>query len=91
MRIGIWVLLALFGGYVALKYYNVKVEVGRSVRNQYIAPAGVNYYCCQPVVQRPQQIWAFNQQNCCSTNPIGYAPAFGPQENQPQSIASLCI
>lgn len=86
-----WVLLALFGGYVAFKYYSVKVEVARRVESRQVAPPGVNYYTCTPVTSRPQQVWAFGYCNPCSTLNADFAPAFGSQENQPIGIARLEI
>lgn len=87
----VWMLLLLFGGYVAVKYYSVKVEVVRRTQNKWIAPPGVNYYCNAPVTHRPQQVQAYEATNNCATLPAGTAPAFGPQENQPVPIASLEI
>jgi hypothetical protein len=86
-----YILLVLFGGYVALKYYAITLTVEKKRKNRLVAPPGVNYYCCTPVTSRPQQVWAFNQDNCCQTVEPGFAPAFGPNENQPQQIIHLEI
>jgi hypothetical protein len=90
MGIG-YLLLVLFGGYVALKYYSVKLTVEKKNRNRMIAPPGVNVYCDSPAPSRPQQIWAFDPCNCCSTVEPGFAASVGPQENQPQEIIRLEI
>jgi hypothetical protein len=90
MGIG-YLLLVLFGGYVALKYYALSVTVEKKKANQQIAPPGVNYYCDSPVSSRPQQVWAFGQSNCCSTTEPGFAASIGPNENQPCEIVNLEI
>jgi hypothetical protein len=86
-----WILLAAFGAYVAFRYYSVKVEVAKKTCNLITAPAGVNFYCNQPVTSRFQQTQAYEMCNPCMTTYGGFAAAFGPNENQPTQIASLEI
>lgn len=86
-----WVLLAGFGLYAALKYYQFSVKVQKRTQNAVVAPAGVNYYCNQPVTQRFAQTQAYQSYNCDAVTVPGFAAAFGPNENQPGNVASLCI
>jgi hypothetical protein len=90
MGIG-YLLLVLFGGYVALKYYSVKLTVEKKNANRLIAPPGVNFYCDAPATSREAQVLAFQPCNCCSTVEPGFAASVGPTENQPQQIVSLEI
>jgi hypothetical protein len=86
-----FILLAGFGLYVALRYYNVQVAVSKKQTNAVVAPAGVNFYCNQPVTQRFQQTQAYACCNGCQATVGGFAAAFGPNENQPTRIATLEI
>lgn len=86
-----WLILIAFGGYVVSKYYTVQIEVESRAQNQRGAPPGINYYCNAPVTQRPQQVWAFEQVNPCTTQNGETAPAFGPNENQAVPVTTLEI
>jgi hypothetical protein len=86
-----WILLAVFGAYVAIKYYSVNVQVERKTANTVVAPAGVNFYCSQPVTSRFQQTQAYEMCNVCQTTEPGFSAAFGPNENQPANVFNLEI
>jgi hypothetical protein len=86
-----YVLLLIFGAYIALRYYSLQIGISKRQQNNSIAPPGVNFYCSRPVTQRPQQIWAFSTNNCCQTTQCGYSPAFGPIENQNRPLINLEI
>lgn len=86
-----YILLLLFGGYVALKYYALTVTVQKKKQNQLIAPPGVNYYCTIAAPSRDCQVMAFGQGNFCQTTQPGFAASLGPNENQPETIARLEI
>lgn len=90
MRIGYMLLLG-FLAYVAWKYYNAQIIISKRVRNVQGAPPGVNRYCETASPSRPQQVWAFQRNNSCSSTQLGYSPAFGPRENNPDSVFSLEI
>jgi hypothetical protein len=85
MAIG-YILLLVFGGYVALKYFSVQISIGNKTRNSTIARPGVNYYCAAPQPNRAAQVLAYNEQNQCQTTEPGFAPSLGPTENQPNSV-----
>jgi hypothetical protein len=91
MKAFMWLLLAAFAAYAAYKYYNVSVQVERKVANTVVAPAGVNFYCDQPVTSRFQQTQAYESVNPDMATEAGFAAAFGPNENQPQNVATLEI
>jgi hypothetical protein len=86
-----YVILLLIIGYIALQYYKVQLTVSKTVDNSMSAGPGVSFYCCQPVTARPQMIWAFGQANPCQATTPGFSPAFGPQENQPETIFNIEI
>jgi hypothetical protein len=90
MPIG-YFLLAVFGAYVAVKYYSVTVSVQKKLQNNLIAPPGVNTYCCSAAPNLVNQVQAFNESNLCSTAQPGFAASIGPNENQPDQIAQLEI
>lgn len=78
-----YLLLLIFGIYVALKYFKGQQQTTAVKQNAVANPPGVSYYCNLAVTNRPAQALAFDQTNCCATTPVGFAPAFGPTENVP--------
>jgi hypothetical protein len=54
----------------------------RSTEEANLAPAGVNEYDDTAAAQRPAQIYAAYSDNPDSVSEPGFAPAFGPDENQ---------
>lgn len=83
MGIG-YILLILFGGYVTLKFYESQKQTKQDATNRGALQPGVSYYCNLAVSQRPAQILAAQHINGDMVSPVGYAPAFGPNENIPQ-------
>lgn len=82
MGIG-YILLILFGAYATLQFWKTQRLVKQDIANRGTAQPGVSYYCNLAVSQRPAQIFASQNINSCMVSPVGYAPAFGPNENMP--------
>jgi hypothetical protein len=76
----ILVVLAL---YAAWKFYQTQKGIETALENRAVSPPGISYYEPIAVTQRPQQIQAFAITNSGASVPPGFAPAFGPLENQP--------
>lgn len=83
MGIG-YILLILFSGYATLKFYESQRQAKQDIANRGALQPGVSYYCNLAVSQRPAQVIAAQNINSDMVSPVGYAPAFGPNENQPQ-------
>lgn len=86
-----YLLLVIFAAYAALKFYANQKAIEQDLSNRAQAPPGVSYYCNLAVTHRPQQVQAFLISNGMQTTPEGYAPAFGPVENVPQSCQELFL
>jgi hypothetical protein len=82
MGIG-YLLLLLFGAYATLKFYQTQKAIEADLANRGAIQPGVSYYCNLAVSQRPQQVLAAQNTNGDMVSVIGYAPAFGPNENMP--------
>lgn len=79
-----FLLLILFGAYAAIKFYRTEKQIAVELKNKTVNPPGVSYYCNLAVTQRPAQVLAPQDTNSCATS-TGFAPAFGPTENMPNS------
>lgn len=82
--IAIVALLAVAG--VALWKHRLSLTVKGSVGTPTESggyPSGVSSYTPIVGAQLPQQLLAFRETNPDAVSPLGYAPAFGPGENQP--------
>ena len=86
--------LAIFGGYVVVKHftnYRSKqasqfglAQRGQTQSSVARAPVGIPVYRLGLAQNLPQQVQAFQPTNSMQTSlDYGYAPAFGPMENQP--------
>jgi hypothetical protein len=82
MGIG-YLLLILFGAYAFLKFHAANKTNATEAANRSVAAPGVPYYCNLAVSNRPQQVLAAQKVNGDMATVVGYAPAFGPQENMP--------
>lgn len=76
--------LILLGAYAAFKFYRTQKQIDVELKNKIVNPPGVSYYCNLAVTQRPAQVLASQETNCCATS-AGFAPAFGPRENMPSA------
>lgn len=94
--IGYLILIAV-AAYAAWKYWAGQTVQKATLDNRKVNPPGVSFYQPVAVTQRPQQLRTYipwDESTHCqwteSTNPqcalpttqFGYAPAFGPNENQ---------
>jgi hypothetical protein len=82
MGIG-YILLIGFLGYATLKFYETQKQIEKDLSNRGTLQPGVSYYCNLAVSQRPQQVLAAQVWNGDQSVALGYAPAFGPNENMP--------
>jgi hypothetical protein len=79
--------LVAIGGIVVIKHIKgagVHLDVSLEATG---APSGVPVYSDTAAPQRSMQVYAAKKSNPWAVSSPGYAPAFGADENQPQSGA----
>lgn len=91
MKIG-YLIILLFFGYVAYKYYGTsKTVVGKALPRKEQNRPGVSVYTPKAYPQSAQQLQAFALRNNMQTTQYGYAPALGANENQPTCRSVITV
>lgn len=88
MGIG-YILVLLFAGYGALKYFGQQKSVAKTRKNRIGGGKGVQYFAPVAVSQRAAQQQSYKTKNTNSVTKHGFAPAFGPDENMPSSSSEI--
>lgn len=86
-----YILLIVFIGYVAVKYFSVTVSVQKKAANKIVARPGISTFCTMAAPNLRQQVHAFMEQNECQTAEPGFSASLGPNENQPCNVASIQV
>jgi hypothetical protein len=91
MKVG-YLIILLFFGYVAWKYYGTQQTVaGTAVPHKEQNRPGVSVYHPKAYPQSAQQLQAFARRNNMQTTQFGYAPALGANENQPNCRSTITV
>lgn len=84
-----YVLVLIFAGYGALKYFSQQKSVATTKKNRVGGGKGVQYFPPVAVSQRAAQQQAYKTKNASSVTQKGFAPAFGPGENMPNASKEI--